>query len=96
MFDPSSRYANLETRVMTGPDGREIRYVLRRFLPPADTGLSHAEHAVSEGERLDHLAARFLGDPELFWELADMNNAMRPAALTEEIGRRLKIALLPG
>lgn len=96
MFDQSSRYANIETRVITGPDGREIRYVLRRLLPAADAGLSYTEHAVGEGERLDHLAARFLGDSELFWELADMNNALRPADLTDEIGRRLKIALLSG
>lgn len=96
MFDPSSRYYNLETRVLTGPAGREIRYVTRRFLPPADVGAVFMEHTVTEGERLDHLAARHLGSAELFWQLADINNAMRAEELTAEIGRRLRVALLPG
>lgn len=96
MFDPASRYYNLETRVLTGPDGREVRYVTRRFLPPADAGRVFVEHVVTEGDRLDHLAARYLGDTELFWQLADINNAMQPEELTAEIGRRLRVALLPG
>ncbi|QTF92396.1 hypothetical protein [Halomonas sp. BM-2019] len=96
MFDPGSRYATLETLITKGPDGREIRYVARRFLPPAGSGTVIREHIVTEGEQLDHLAARYLGDPELFWQLADVNNAMRAEALVEEVGRRLIVALLPG
>jgi hypothetical protein len=96
MFDPTSRYADLETRTLAGPDGREIRYVVRRFLPPADVGAVFLEHVVTEGERLDHLAARYLGNAELFWQLADVNNAMQPEELTAEIGRRLRVALLAG
>ena len=95
MFDPSSRYASLEILTRKGPDGREVRYVSRRFLPPPAPGTVIREHVVTEGERLDHLSARYLGDPELFWQLADVNNAMRAEALTEEIGRRLIVALLP-
>ena len=45
---------------------------------------------------LDHLAARYLGYTERFWQLADVNNAMRAEALVEEIGRRLIVSLLPG
>jgi len=96
VFDPASRYYDLETRVLTGLDGREVRYVARRFLPPADAGTVFVEHVVTEGDRLDHLAARYLGDAELFWQLADINNAMQPEELTAEIGRRLRVALLPG
>ena len=96
MFDPGSRYANLELLTRVGPDGREIRYVARRFLPPAGRGTVILEHVVTEGERLDHLTARYLGDPELFWQLADVNNAMRAEALVEEIGRRLIVAFMPG
>lgn len=96
MFDPSSRYATLEILTRKGPDGREIRYVSRRFLPGAAQGTVVREHVVTEGERLDHLSARYLGDPELFWQLADVNNALRADELTEETGRRLIVALLPG
>jgi len=31
MFDPNSRYYNLETAVLQAPDGRELVYKLRRF-----------------------------------------------------------------
>ena len=95
MFEPTSRYFDLETATQTLPDGREVRYVRRRFLPPAGTGAVFAEHTVAEAERLDHITARYLGDPELFWQLADINNAMRPDELTAEIGRKLHVSLLP-
>lgn len=95
MFEPTSRYFGLETTTLTLSDGREVRYVRRRFLPPAAPGAIFAEHTVAEGERLDHITARYLGDPELFWQLCDINNAMRPDELTAEIGRQLRVALLP-
>lgn len=94
MFEPTSRYFDLETVTLTRPDGREVRYVRRRFLPPAGSGVVFAEHTVVEGERLDHITARYLGDPELFWQLADINNALNPDELTAEIGRRLRVSLL--
>ncbi len=96
MFEPGSRYANLDILTFVGPDGRESRYVARRFLPPAGGGTVIREHVVKEGDRLDHIAARYLGDPELFWQIADVNNAMRAEALVDETGERLVVALLPG
>lgn len=95
MFDPGSRYATLETFTCKGPDGREVRYVARRFVPKSAPGTVIREHLVTEGERVDHITARYLGDPELFWQLADVNNAVRPEDLTAQIGRRLIVALLP-
>jgi hypothetical protein len=94
MFDPASRYYDLETAAFTLSDGREVRYVRRRFLPLTAPGTIFAEHPVAEGERLDHIAARYLGDPELFWQVCDVNDAMRPDDLLE-IGRRLRVGLLP-
>jgi hypothetical protein len=55
-----------------------------------------AEHTVEEGDRLDNVTARYLGDPEQFWQLCDANDAMVPDELTEEIGRRLKVAMPNG
>lgn len=95
MFEPTSRYFDLETATLTLRDGREVRYVRRRFLPPATPGAIFSEHSVTEGERLDHITARYLGDPELFWQIADINNAMQPDELTVELGRRLRVGLLP-
>ncbi len=96
MFEPGSRYANVEVLTHTGPDGRETRYVARRFLPAPGGGTVIREHVVKEGDRLDHLSSLYLGDPELFWQIADVNNAMRAEALVEETGSRLIVSLLPG
>jgi hypothetical protein len=54
------------------------------------------EHAVVAADRLDNLAARYLGDPEQFWRLCDANRALQPAELTQRIGQRLKITLPDG
>ena len=54
------------------------------------------EHVVTQGERLDNIAAQYLGDPEAYWRLCDANNAMRPEELTETIGRQLRITLPQG
>ena len=49
-----------------------------------------------DGDRLDSLAARYLGDPELYWLLADANGVLRPDELLEEAGRRIAITLPEG
>jgi hypothetical protein len=95
-FSPNSRYHGLTTKMHTTADGRVVVYLARRFLPPPDRFSLLQEHVVAERDRLDNLAARYFGDPELFWRIADANNAMRPDALTEEIGRRLRITLPEG
>jgi hypothetical protein len=95
VFSATSRYAGLPTTttVVTGADGspREVTYVRRRLLPRlADlTVLGH--HTVQPGERLDHLAARYAGDPAQFWRLCEATDALRPADL-EAPGTRLPIA----
>ena len=50
-------------------------------------------HLVADGDRLDLLAHRYLGDPELFWRICDANRALRPEELTREAGRVLGIPL---
>jgi hypothetical protein len=96
LFPPASRYHGLETAVLHAPDGSTIVYLRRRFVPPPERFALLQEHTVSEGERLDHLAARHIGDPEQFWRLCDANAAMRPDELTEEVGRVLRITLPEG
>jgi hypothetical protein len=91
MFDETSRYHGLETAVHTMPDGREVRYVLRRFLPQGSKLTVLAEVTVTEGDRLDLIAYRTLGNPEAFWRVCDANDAMRPDELTEEPGRTLRV-----
>jgi len=93
MFTYASRYYTLETVTHTTADGREIVYTRRRFLPDPSAMQILAEVVVTQGDRLDLITARTLGDPEHFWRVCDANSAMNPFDLTEEIGRRLTIPL---
>lgn len=95
-FPPNSRYAGIETAKLVTAEGEEIVYLRRRLVPQPERFSTLREHAVTEGERLDNLAARNLGDPELFWRLCDANRALRPDELTETIGRRLRIPMPEG
>ncbi len=89
MFDPESRYANLGTATYVGADGREIQYVRRRFIQH-QRGEQQVRFVVAaDGDRLDLLAARALGDPLKFWKICDANEAIRPDELTETPGRKL-------
>jgi hypothetical protein len=97
MFEPTSRYQDVETIKMTLKDSRGeprvVSYKRRRFLPPGGTMTTLAEHTVVQGDRLDNLAARYVGDPEQFWRICDANDVMRPEELTEEAGRIVRIGL---
>jgi hypothetical protein len=96
MFDSKSRYANLETTHLhvTREDGTvdRIAYKRRRFIPPAGT-TTLAEHSVVQGDRVDNVTARYIGDPEEFWRVCDANTVIRPSSLTERPGRRIRIGL---
>lgn len=96
MFDPNSRYYNLETLFISISEGHPVAYVSRRFLPQSPSASPVTEHTVTQGERLDHITARYLGDSEVFWQLCDANNAMHPDGLVAELGRKIKITLLQG
>lgn len=99
LYPPVSRYHGVPVASTTGPDGRPVAYLRRRFVPAPERFATVSEHAVEQGDRLDRLAARYLGDPLLFWRIADANGAVRPDELTEQPGQRLRITLpegLPG
>lgn len=90
MFFRGSRYENVPTTALTGPDGHPIPYVRMRFIPamPALPG-----YTVQQGDRPDLAAYNILGDPEQFWQLCDANTVQQPADLTATPGTRL---LVPG
>ena len=98
-YSPGSRYHGLALRQHTLPDGLVVTYSERRFLPRAEDLSLLQEYEVEDGDRLDRIATRLLGDPGQYWRLCDANPALRPAGLSETIGRRLRITLpagLPG
>ena len=95
-FSPMSRYSGVETATIETPEGKVIIFLRRRFLPQPERFALLQEHVVLQGERLDNITARYLGDPEQFWRVCDANGAMRPDELTETVGRRLRITLPEG
>lgn len=96
MFPENSRYRDIEKTEIKRPDGKIVAYLRRRFVPPAELFELVEEHTVTEGDRLDNVTATRLGDPELFWRIADANNAIKPDELTATIGRKLRITLPEG
>ena len=96
LFAVNSRYHGIETATFTDADGSTISYVRRRFVPQPRDLVQLQQHTVVQGERLDVLAAQYLGDPQLFWRICDANGAMRPEDLTTAVGRTLRICLPAG
>jgi hypothetical protein len=95
-FPPTSRYAGTELATLAMDDGEQRVYLRRRFVPASTRFALLRWHTVIDGERLDRIAAQELGDPLAFWRLCDANDAMRPDALAERIGRRLRVTLPEG
>lgn len=85
---PDSRYASVPVAVLASVDSsgveREVRYLRRRFLPPPAPGVPLAVHAVVQGDRIDLIAARYLGDGTLFWQVCDATRVIHPDELTGE------------
>ena len=95
-FAANSRYAMTPIATYERPDGTAIVYLRRRFIPPPDRFVELQQHIVVERERLDHIAAAYLGDAEQFWRICDANRGRRPRDLTARVGRRLRITLPEG
>jgi hypothetical protein len=100
MFDHTSRYYKLEVATLELPDGRTVSYVRRRFLPQGDEMPLLAEVSMAQGERIDLVSNRTLGDPLAYWRICDANNAMDPQELADEAagdpGRLLRVPLPQG
>jgi hypothetical protein len=79
MFDEKSRYAKTETYNVIDVRGRAVVVVAP---PPALRQALLGIHLLKQGERLDHLAARYLNDPAGFWQIAERNDMMLPESLS--------------
>jgi hypothetical protein len=95
-FGPSSRYANVGLARYQVSVDESVPYVLRRFVPQARDIPLATRHLVLAGDRIDLLAAHYLGDAELHWRVADANLATDMLELTAAAGARLAIPLPPG
>jgi len=95
-FPPNSRYHGIAVTTLAQTNQEPIAYLKRRFVPPPENFAVVQQHTIVQGDRLDNLAARYLGDAELYWRLCDANGALRPAELSEAPGTRIAITLPEG
>jgi hypothetical protein len=96
-FGPSSRYASVAIgRYQLTASDPAVAYVLRRFVPRLREIPVATTHIVRAGERIDLLAAHYLGDVELHWRVADANLVNDMLELTATPGLRIAIPLPPG
>jgi hypothetical protein len=96
VFTPDSRYYALPIATATAPDGRELRYVTRRFIPPPEAFTLLQRYRVMQGDRVDVVAAAVLGEALLYWRLCDANLALDPGDLTAVPGAYLRVTLPAG
>jgi hypothetical protein len=95
-FPESSRYRGLSLLTYRDRDGREIVYVARRWVPPPAVLAEAGRYEVRDGDRIDVIAAKVIGNPLLWWRIADANAALAPSELTARSGRRLRITMPQG
>lgn len=95
-FPQNSRYHGTGVKTLEQSSKAPIAYLKRRFVPPPERFAVLQEHTVVEGDRVDNLAAQYLGDPELYWRLCDANGVVRPDELTDTVGAKVAITLPEG
>ena len=78
MFFPGSRYISSPQYNLTLKD-RTIVPLVKAPTPGAPVVLGYYRRQT--GDRLDQIAARFLGDATQFWRICDANGAMVTDAL---------------
>lgn len=95
-FPANSRYHGTEVTTLEQSNREPVAYLKRRFVPDPERFAVIREHTVVEGDRVDNLAAQYLGDAELYWRLCDANGVMRPGELAERAGDKVAITLPEG
>jgi hypothetical protein len=80
MFDDKSRYKNLQPYEVTDSRGRRITVVP---VPPSPNQDPLGRHLVQQGQRLDHLAQKYLEDAAGYWRICEINEVLLPDDLAE-------------
>ncbi len=92
MIGPGSRYSGMKPILYTNAAGETVPYLPRRAIP-SEAGTPIGVYVTRAGERLDVIAARTLGNPLLFWELADTNHLLDPLTIPTSPGTMLQICM---
>jgi hypothetical protein len=97
-FPTNSRYYGSGTLTSITPTGQAITYLAPRILPQpgAPSFATVAQHIVRQGDRIDLVAAKYLGDPLIFWLICDANGATDPFELIETPGTVINITTPQG
>jgi hypothetical protein len=97
-FPTDSRYYGFGVQYYSAPNGQVIAYLARRIVPqPGAPNFSTInQYTVHQGDRLDLIAAKYLGDPLMAWLICDANGAIRPHDLVATPGRVLAITTPQG
>jgi hypothetical protein len=96
-FASTSRYHGVALGAfLDGSGGPAVPYVLRRFIPQQRDLATAGRYVVKSAERPELVAARTLGDAELYWCLADANAVTDPFELTDSPGLSILIPLPRG
>lgn len=81
MFIKKSRYVKQQVHHTTDSRGRIVSVVLPPN-KPAQTFLGF--HVLKQGQRLDHMAFKYLQDNQGFWRIAEFNDVMHAEQLSEK------------
>jgi nucleoid-associated protein YgaU len=97
-FPTDSRYYGFGVLQHPLADGQNIPYLQRRIVPQpgAPNSATVNRYTVQQGDRLDRIAAKYLGDPLLAWLICDANGAIRPHDLVSTPGAVLAITMPQG
>ena len=97
-FPTDSRYYGFGVRYYNAPNGQVIAYLARRIVPQpgAPNFATINQYTVHQSDRLDLIAAKYLGDPLMAWLICDANGAIRPHDLVATPGRVLAITTPQG
>jgi hypothetical protein len=88
MFDLDSRYYQLTPLTVSGPNGTPVQIAPIRFIPATQPIMSRR---IQKGDRTDLLAYEFYKEAQLFWQIADANQVMRPEELIDNPGSLIGI-----
>lgn len=81
MFDEKSRYKDSPYYFRT--DHREHKVPVVP-VPAIPVQRVQGYHIMKQGQRLDHLSAKYLNNPAGFWRICEVNDVMLPDALSEQ------------
>lgn len=80
LFDAKSRYAKQPLYAAQDVRGRTVNVVIP---PDAPTQTLLGYHVWRQGEKPDHLAARYLSNADGYWRIAEINDAMTAEQISE-------------